>query len=72
MIEDYLLWMISEGYADPTITRYEQILNYFKRFITYVEKKRSCPSFRGFLYSKNLHLLFTVQDTNILDEFCIV
>ncbi len=32
-INDYLLWMKSEGYAGFTITRYEQVLNYFKVFI---------------------------------------
>lgn len=39
MIEDYLLWMMSEGYASCTITRYEQILNYFKTFILRSERK---------------------------------
>lgn len=39
MIEDYLLWMMSEGYASCTITRYEQILNYFKTFILGSERK---------------------------------
>ena len=32
-IEDYLLWMISSGYADATIKNYEQILNHFVDFV---------------------------------------
>ena len=32
-IDDYLLWMISSGYADATIKSYEQILNHFVDFI---------------------------------------
>jgi len=32
-IDDYLLWMISSGYADATIKNYEQILNHFVDFI---------------------------------------
>ena len=33
-VTDYLLWMISNGYADSTCMRYQQILTYFSRFIT--------------------------------------
>ena len=33
-VSDYLLWMISNGYADSTSMRYQQILTYFSRFIT--------------------------------------
>ena len=33
-VSDYLLWMISTGYADSTCMRYQQILTYFSRFIT--------------------------------------
>jgi site-specific recombinase XerD len=33
-VDDYLLWMISSGYADATIKNYEQILNHFVDFIT--------------------------------------
>jgi site-specific recombinase XerD len=32
-VDDYLLWMISSGYADATIKSYEKILNYFVQFI---------------------------------------
>ena len=32
-VDDYLLWMISRGYADATIKNYEQILNHFVDFI---------------------------------------
>jgi len=32
-VDDYLLWMISSGYADATIKSYEQVLNYFVQFI---------------------------------------
>ena len=32
-VDDYLLWMISSGYADATIKNYEQILNHFVDFI---------------------------------------
>jgi integrase/recombinase XerD len=32
-VSDYLLWMISNGYADSTSMRYQQILTYFSRFI---------------------------------------
>ena len=32
-VSDYLLWMISTGYADSTCMRYRQILTYFSRFI---------------------------------------
>jgi site-specific recombinase XerD len=34
-VDDYLLWMISGGYADATIKNYEQILNHFVDFIAY-------------------------------------
>jgi len=32
-VDDYLLWMISGGYADATIKNYQQILNHFVDFI---------------------------------------
>ena len=32
-VDDYLLWMISSGYADATIKHYEPILNHFVDFI---------------------------------------
>jgi site-specific recombinase XerD len=32
-VDDYLLWMISSGYADATIRNYERILNHFVDFI---------------------------------------
>jgi len=32
-VDDYLLWMISSGYADATIINYERILNHFVDFI---------------------------------------
>ena len=32
-VDDYLLWMISSGYAEATIKNYEQILNHFVDFI---------------------------------------
>jgi site-specific recombinase XerD len=32
-VDDYLLWMISSGYADASIKNYEQILNHFVEFI---------------------------------------
>jgi len=32
-VDDYLLWMISSGYADATIKNYEQILSHFVDFI---------------------------------------
>jgi len=32
-VDDYLLWMITSGYADKTIKNYEQILNHFVDFI---------------------------------------
>lgn len=35
VVSDYLLWMISNGYADSTCMRYQQILTYFSRFITH-------------------------------------
>ena len=31
--DDYLLWMISSGYADATIKNYQQILNHFVDFV---------------------------------------
>ena len=34
-VDDYLLWMISSGYADATIKNYEQILNHFVDFIAH-------------------------------------
>jgi hypothetical protein len=33
-VSDYLLWMISNGYADSTCMRYEQALKHFLYFIT--------------------------------------
>ena len=33
-VSDYLLWMISNGYADSTSMRYQQILKYFFVFIS--------------------------------------
>jgi len=32
-VDNYLLWMISSGYADATIKNYQQILNHFVDFI---------------------------------------
>jgi len=32
-VDDYLLWMISSGYADATIKNYQQILNHFVGFV---------------------------------------
>ena len=32
-VDDYLLWMISNGYADASIKNYEQILNQFVDFV---------------------------------------
>jgi len=32
-VDDYLLWMISSGYADATIKNYERILNHFVDFV---------------------------------------
>jgi len=32
-VDDYLLWMISCGYADSTIKNYEQILDHFVQFV---------------------------------------
>ncbi|MBW2662861.1 MAG: hypothetical protein JRD93_12925 [Deltaproteobacteria bacterium] len=32
-VSDYLLWMISNGYADSTCMRYEQALKHFLYFI---------------------------------------
>jgi site-specific recombinase XerD len=32
-VDDYLLWMISSGYADATIKNYERILNHFVSFV---------------------------------------
>jgi len=33
-IHDYLLWMISNGYANSTFIHYEQVLMHFLRFIS--------------------------------------
>ena len=33
-ISDYLLWMISNGYADSTCMQYQRILKYFFVFIS--------------------------------------
>jgi site-specific recombinase XerD len=32
-VDDYLLWMISSGYAEATIKNYERILNHFVSFV---------------------------------------
>ena len=32
-IHDYLLWMISNGYANSTFINYEQVLNHFLSYI---------------------------------------
>ena len=32
-VDDYLLWMISSGYADATLKNYQQILNHFVGFV---------------------------------------
>jgi integrase/recombinase XerD len=49
-VDDYLLWMISSGYADATIKNYEQILNHFVDFIAYHK-----ISWDQIFSSKNLH-----------------
>jgi site-specific recombinase XerD len=49
-VEDYLLWMISSGYADATIKNYEQILNQFVDFIA-----RHQISWDQIFSSENLH-----------------
>lgn len=36
-IEDYLAWMVSNGYADKTCIRYHQVLVYFKNFVHHQE-----------------------------------
>jgi integrase/recombinase XerD len=33
-VSDYLLWMISTGYADSTCMRYQQVSNHFAHYIT--------------------------------------
>jgi integrase/recombinase XerD len=38
-VSDYLLWMISNGYADSTCMRYQQVSNHFAHYIT----KRAIP-----------------------------
>ena len=49
-VDDYLLWMISSGYADATIKNYERILNHFVDFIACHE-----ISWDQIFSSKNLH-----------------
>jgi len=49
-VDDYLLWMISSGYADATIKNYEQILNHFVAFIA-----RHKIGWDQIFSSKNLH-----------------
>ncbi len=49
-VDDYLLWMISSGYADATIKNYEHILNHFVDFIA-----RHKISWDQIFSSKNLH-----------------
>jgi integrase/recombinase XerD len=49
-VDDYLLWMISSGYADATIKNYERILNHFVDFIAYHK-----ISWDQIFSSKNLH-----------------
>jgi integrase/recombinase XerD len=49
-VDDYLLWMISNGYADATIKNYERILNHFVDFIAYHK-----ISWDQIFSSKNLH-----------------
>lgn len=36
-IEDYLVWMVSNGYADKTRIRYHQVLVHFKTFVHHQE-----------------------------------
>jgi len=40
-VDDYLLWMISSGYADATIKSYEQILNHFVDFVACHKKTQN-------------------------------
>ena len=49
-VDDYLLWMISSGYADASIKNYEQILNHFVEFIA-----RHKISWDQIFSSANLH-----------------
>ena len=49
-VDDYLLWMISSGYADETIKKYEQILNHFVDF-TRVIKLAGIRSFLQQIYT---------------------
>jgi site-specific recombinase XerD len=49
-VDDYLLWMISSGYADVTIKNYQQILNHFVDFIA-----RHKISWDQIFSSENLH-----------------
>jgi len=49
-VDDYLLWMISSGYADASIKNYQQILNHFVEFIA-----RHKISWEQIFSSANLH-----------------
>ena len=49
-VDDYLLWMISSGYAEATIKNYEQILKHFVDFIA-----RHKISWDQIFSSANLH-----------------
>ena len=49
-VDDYLLWMISSGYAEATINNYERILNHFVDFIA-----RHKISWNQIFSSANLH-----------------
>jgi site-specific recombinase XerD len=49
-VDDYLLWMISSGYADATIKNYEQIFNQFVDFIA-----RHNISWDQIFSSENMH-----------------
>ncbi len=49
-VDDYLLWMISSGYADASIKNYEQILKHFVDFIA-----RHKISWEQIFSSANLH-----------------
>ena len=49
-VDDYLLWMISSGYADASIKNYEQILKHFVEFIA-----RHKISWEQIFSSANLH-----------------
>lgn len=62
-VEDYLLWMISSGYADATIKSYERILNHFVDFV-------ACHKigWDQLFSSKNLHCF----DQNTKDELAPV